>query len=95
MPTACTSSAIRIHSSTGCARRFRLEHGLLLAGALTVAGIALFGVVVGEWAGGGFGSLSEPRLAILAATLIVVAAQIFFTSFMLSILGLRRRSDEL
>lgn len=75
--------------------RFRLEHGLLLAGAITVGGVALFGVVVGEWAGGGFGSLSEPRLAILAATLIVVAAQIFFTSFMLSILGLRRRSDEL
>ena len=34
------------------------------------------------------------RLAILAATLIVVAAQIFFTSFLLSILGLRRRPDE-
>ena len=63
-------------------------------GGVTVAGFALFGVVVGEWAAGGFGALSEERLAILAATLIVVAAQIFFTSFMLSILGLRRRPDE-
>ena len=53
--------------------RFRLEHGLLLAGIVGVAGVALFGVVVGEWAAGGFGALSEERLAILAATLIVVA----------------------
>ena len=41
-----------------------------------------------------FGTLSEARLALLGATLIVVGAQIFFTSFLLSILGLRRRRDE-
>jgi hypothetical protein len=74
--------------------RFRLEHGLILAGIVSVIGIALFGVVVGEWAARGFGTLSEERLAILGATLIAVAAQIFFTSFMLSILGLRRRPDD-
>ena len=75
--------------------RFRLEHGLLLAAIVGVTGAVLFGVVVAEWAAAGFGTLSEARLAILAATLIAVAAQIFFTSFMLSILGLRRRRDEL
>jgi glycosyltransferase involved in cell wall biosynthesis len=74
--------------------RFRLEHGLVLAVVVGVTGLALFGYVVSEWAAGGFGPLSETRLAILAATLIVVAAQIFFTSFMLSILGLRRRLDD-
>jgi glycosyltransferase involved in cell wall biosynthesis len=74
--------------------RFRLEHGLILAGVVGVTGFVLFGIVIGEWAAGGFGQLSEERLAILAATLIVVAAQVFFTSFMLSILGLRRRRDE-
>jgi hypothetical protein len=74
--------------------RFRLEHGLVLAGVVGLAGLVLFGVVVGEWAAGGFGELSEARLAVLAATLIVVGAQIFFTSFLLSILGLRRRRDE-
>ena len=75
--------------------RFRLEHGLVLAGIVSIAGVALFGIVFGEWAASGFGTLSEARLAILAATLIAVAAQIFFTSFMLSILGLRRRPDDL
>ena len=74
--------------------RFRLEHGLLLAGIVSVAGIALFGVVGGRWAANGFGTLSETRLALFAATLIVVAAQVFFTSFFLSILGLHRRRDE-
>ncbi len=74
--------------------RLRLEHGLALAGVVGLAGFVLFGVVVGEWAARGFGALSEARLAVLAATLIVVGAQVFFTSFMLSILGLRRRRDE-
>ncbi len=70
--------------------RFKLEHGLVLALTLGAAGVALFGVVIGRWAAGGFGPLSEARLAILAATVISVGAQVFFTSFLLSILGLRR-----
>jgi glycosyltransferase involved in cell wall biosynthesis len=70
--------------------RFRLEHGLLLGGAFMAAGIALAGVIGGIWIGRGFGSLSEERLAVLAATLLVVGLQIFFSSFLLSILGLRR-----
>jgi glycosyltransferase involved in cell wall biosynthesis len=74
--------------------RFKLEHGLLAAVIIFVSGLALMGVVVGRWAAQDFGTLSEARLAILGATLIVVAAQIFFTSFLLSILGLRRGSDE-
>ena len=74
--------------------RFRLEHGLLLAFAVGLVGLVLFGVVVATWARHGFGALSEVRLAILAATLVSVGAQIFFTSFLLSILGLRRRRDD-
>jgi glycosyltransferase involved in cell wall biosynthesis len=70
--------------------RFRLEHGLLLGGAFIAAGLALAGVIAGIWIDRGFGSLSEERLAILAATLLVVGLQIFFSSFLLSILGLRR-----
>ena len=43
------------------------------------------------WFDRGFGQLSEERLAVLAATLIIIGLQIFFSSFLLSILGLRRR----
>jgi glycosyltransferase involved in cell wall biosynthesis len=72
--------------------RFKLEHGLLLGGVVTLAGIALGGIILGIWIDRDFGTLSEERLAILAATLIIVGLQIFFSSFLLSILGLRRRS---
>ena len=70
--------------------RYRLEHGLLLGGGIAAAGFILGGVMVGIWIDRGFGSLAEQRLAVLGATLITVGAEIFFTSFLLSILGLRR-----
>jgi glycosyltransferase involved in cell wall biosynthesis len=71
--------------------RFRLEHGLLLGGAITLAGVAVAAVILGIWVDRGFGALSEERLAILAAALMIVGIQIFFSSFLLSIIGLRRR----
>lgn len=71
-------------------RRFGLEHGLLLGGAIMVAGLVIAGVIAAVWADRGFGELSEERLAIVAATLLIVGIQIFFSSFLLSILGLRR-----
>jgi hypothetical protein len=70
--------------------RFKLEHGLLLGGTIILAGVVLGGVLVVEWVDRGFGSLAEQRLAVLAATLVTVGVQVFFTSFLLSILGLRR-----
>src|SRR5919108_443214 len=74
--------------------RLRLEHGLALAALVGLGGLVLIGIVIARWAEHGFGSLREERLAIFAATAISVAAQIFFTSFLLSIIGLRRRRDE-
>jgi hypothetical protein len=70
--------------------RFRLEHGLLLGGGLALAGLAVGSVVVVKWIDRGFGHLAEQRLAVVAATLVIVGVQIFFSSFLLSILGLRR-----
>jgi len=71
--------------------RFRLEHGLMLGGAILLAGIVAAATIVAIWVDRGFGELSEERLAVTAATLIIVGLQIFFSSFLLSILGLRRR----
>ena len=76
----------------GMRARFRLEHGLLLGGGIILAGLIVGGVILGIWVNRGFGQLSEERLAVLAATLVIVGIQIFFSSFLLSILGLRRRS---
>jgi glycosyltransferase involved in cell wall biosynthesis len=70
--------------------RFRLEHGLLLGGVIALVGFAAGVLIVAIWIHRGFGALSEERLAVFAATLVVVGIQIFFSSFLLSILGLRR-----
>jgi glycosyltransferase involved in cell wall biosynthesis len=71
--------------------RFRLEHGLLLGLFVTSIGVIAGAAILGIWIGNGFGSLSEERLAILAATFVTIGLQIIFSSFLLSILGLRRR----
>jgi glycosyltransferase involved in cell wall biosynthesis len=71
-------------------QRFRLEHGLLIGGAIAVAGLISGGVLLGMWIDNGFGSLAEGQLAVLSATLVTVGAEVFFTSFLLSIIGLRR-----
>jgi Glycosyl transferase family 2 len=74
--------------------RYRLEHGLLLGGAIVFAGFVAGAVIVGIWIERGFGALSEERLAVTAAALVIIGLQIFFSSFLLSILGLRRRDEQ-
>jgi glycosyltransferase involved in cell wall biosynthesis len=71
--------------------RFRLEHGLLLGGIFMLVGMAMGAVILATWISHGFGSLSDEHLAVIAASLVIVGIQIFFSSFLLSILGLRRR----
>jgi glycosyltransferase involved in cell wall biosynthesis len=72
-------------------QRFRLEHGLLLGGAFMLVGLVIGGIIVATWISNGFGSLADEKLAVIAATLLIVGIQIFFSSFLISILGLRRR----
>ena len=71
--------------------RYRLEHGLMLGGGIVLAGVVVGAFIVIHWINTGFGGLGDEQLAVLAATLIIVGIQIFFSSFLLSILGLRRR----
>jgi glycosyl transferase family 2 len=70
--------------------RYRLEHGLILSAVIILAGLIVGGVLIGTWIDRGFGELSEQRIAVLAATLITAGIQTLFTSFLLSIIGLRR-----
>jgi glycosyltransferase involved in cell wall biosynthesis len=71
--------------------RFHLEHGLLAGSALLVAGAGVAIRIILDWSDHGFGRLGDENLAVLAATLIIVGIQIVFSSFLLSILGLRRQ----
>jgi glycosyltransferase involved in cell wall biosynthesis len=74
--------------------RFRLEHGLLAGGVIAGAGALIAAVIVLTWIERGFGVLSEERLLVAASALIIVGLQVLFSSFLLSILGLRRRDAE-
>lgn len=71
-------------------RRLRVEHGLVIGGLVAFAGLAIGGAIVGTWIGRGFGSLSEERLLVFAAILIILGLQTIFSSFFLSIIGLAR-----
>jgi glycosyltransferase involved in cell wall biosynthesis len=70
--------------------RITLESAILGAIVLVLSGLALGVYVAIHWASNGFGSLSETSLAVIAMTLVVVGLQLFFTSFLVSLLGLRR-----
>jgi glycosyltransferase involved in cell wall biosynthesis len=78
--------------------RLRLEHGLLVGGALLLAGAVVCAIIVGTWVSRGFGALREEQLAVVGVTLVVLGIQTVFGSFFLSVLGLHRRpkpSDEI
>ena len=71
-------------------RRLRMEHGLLLGVALIGTGLALGVLGADHRLVGGVDSVSESPMSIVAVTLLIVGMQIFFTSFLLSLVGLRR-----
>lgn len=70
--------------------RYRLEHGLAIGGAIILLGLVAVAVILIRWVADDFGALSQVNLAISAVTAIVIGVQIFFSSFLLSIIGLRR-----
>jgi glycosyltransferase involved in cell wall biosynthesis len=70
--------------------RLRIEHGLIAGTLVALGGLAIGGAVVGIWIGRGFGNLSEDRLLVFAAVLIILGLQTIFSSFFLSIIGLAR-----
>lgn len=71
-------------------RRSRMEHGLLAGAVVAAPGAVVALVIVARWTERGFGQLSEVQPAIVAATLLIAGTQIFFTSFVVSMIGLRR-----
>jgi hypothetical protein len=73
--------------------RFDLEHGLAAGALVTLVGLIGGVVILVDWINHGFGALAYEYLAVLAMTLIIIGIQIFFTSFLISILGLRRRDQ--
>jgi glycosyltransferase involved in cell wall biosynthesis len=71
-------------------RHFTLEHGLLAGGIVALAGLVGVLLMVADWLAKGTSSLGQGEAALLAATVVIAGVQVFFASFVLSILGLRR-----
>ena len=72
-------------------RRFTLERGLLVGGALLAAGVGVNGWILSDWLGAGRGNLFAVRPALLGLTLLVVGAQLVFGSFFISVMQTDRR----
>jgi glycosyltransferase involved in cell wall biosynthesis len=71
-------------------KHFNLERGTILGTGVFLAGLAINAGILYRWATVGFGGQPRLREAILAMTLMVIGAQIVFSSFFLSILGIKR-----
>ncbi|MFA5856452.1 MAG: glycosyltransferase family 2 protein [Candidatus Pacearchaeota archaeon] len=57
----------------------------------SLIGISLYAFIIYKWLNSGFGSLNEIKNSILALTLTVIGVQTIFSSFMLSILGIKEK----
>ena len=74
-----------------------LENGLIAGAALLVAGIGLAVYALGSWQGAGFGSLSpeaEMRFVIPSVITIILAFQVTYGSFFMSVLEIRAAKNE-
>jgi len=71
-------------------KRVTLEAGLLLGGALFLAGFAGCGWIAWQWAASGFGALHEVRQVLFWSMWLFLGLQIIFASFFLSMLGISR-----
>ncbi len=72
----------------------RLEVGIGIGSLCALIGFGLLGWSVLHWERQGFGSLSYPhslRLVIPGVTALTLGVEIIFSSFLMSVLGLRRR----
>jgi glycosyltransferase involved in cell wall biosynthesis len=70
--------------------RFKLEHGLILGGGLLAVGLIMCVVIFIYWANRGFADLGNGATAVVATVFVILGLQVVFSSFLLSILGLRR-----
>lgn len=63
-----------------------------IAGILTtLLGMIIYAFIFSRWVHSGFGALQEIKLSMVALTLIAFGVQTLFSSFMLSILGIKER----
>ncbi len=68
-----------------------LETGSILGFLLSLTGFIIFIFILIQWINTDFGALNQVKNSIFALTLIILGIQTIFSSFMLSILGIKER----
>lgn len=68
---------------------FDLEKGILAGGMFILAGLIIASSIIRHWML--FGPVTQERKALLAATVIVIGIQTVFSSFLISLIGLKTR----
>lgn len=71
-------------------RHITIEKTILVGFIITIVGIYLYVSIFKGWVNSGLGSLDEIKESIIGLTLIVFGVQTFFSSFMFSILGIKK-----
>jgi glycosyltransferase involved in cell wall biosynthesis len=75
---------------------FTLEKGLFVGGALTALGLIASAYTLSDWSTRSFGPLEVMwtlRIIIPAVLALILGCQVILSSFFLSVLGMRRKSD--
>ncbi len=75
-------------------RGLRLEHGLLIGGALIVLALAGLVAIGAEWAAQGFGTLGRAYETALLVTALGLGVQVVFGAFFLALLTMPLRRTE-
>jgi len=75
-------------------RHFSLEKGLLVGGLVFLLGLGVDTYILFLWIARDFGPLYEFRTALAAMVLVLLGAQTIFSSFFLSMLGIRKASGN-
>lgn len=89
---AVTHFSIESRMLTYLHKHITLERGLSIGVVFLFLGLGIFSWILYTWVQQGFPNLQKIQIATLALTSSVVGIQIIFSSFMLSLLGIRKRS---
>jgi hypothetical protein len=68
-----------------------IERASLIGIFIILLGLTIFTTIFYKWTSSNFGELNEIKNSIIALTLITIGVQTIFSSFMLSILGIKEK----
>lgn len=74
-------------------RYFNLEKGAMLGIAIILIGLILWSMIIKEWIF--LGPVPKERQELFAGTLLIIGIQIIFSSFLISLLGMKNQGEQI